>query len=59
MKPVPVLNIDFIMFIFQKPICGLSAWAVMRAAVALAKMTPRTPATTDDCLNADRISPGV
>jgi hypothetical protein len=58
-KPVPVLNFDFVMFIFQKPICGLSAWAVMSAAPALARMTPRTPATTDDCLNADRISPGV
>ena len=59
-KPVPVLNFDFVMFIFQKPICGLSAWAVMRAAAALATMTPRTPAATiDDGLNADGISPGV
>ena len=59
MKPVPVLNFDFVMFIFQKPICGLSAWAVMRAVAVLATMTPRPPATTADCLNADRISPGV
>src|SRR4029453_547010 len=59
LKPVPVLNFDFVMFIFQKPICGLSAWAVMRAALALATMTPSTLAPTDDCLNADRISPGV
>ena len=59
LKPVPVLNFEFVMFMFQKPICGLSAWAVMRAAAAQATMTLRTPATTDDCLNADRISPEV
>src|SRR5262245_34108440 len=58
LKPVPVLNFDFVMFIFQKPIWGLSASAVMRAAVALATMTPSTPATTDDCLNAICISRG-
>jgi hypothetical protein len=26
LQPVPVLNVDFVMFIFQEPICGLSAW---------------------------------
>jgi hypothetical protein len=31
----------------------------MRAAAVLATMPPSTPATTDDRLNADRISPGV
>src|SRR5262245_41863232 len=59
LKPVPVLNLDFVMFSFQKPVCGLSAWAVMRAAAALARRTPSTPATTDDCLNADPTSPEV
>src|SRR5262245_52437062 len=59
LKPVPVLDFDFVMFIVQKPICGLSAWAVMRAAAAVATMAPRTPAPTDDCLNADPISPEV
>ena len=47
------------MFIFQKPNCGVSAWAATRAATAMATITPRTPATTDDYLNADRMSPGV
>src|SRR5688572_25032228 len=59
LKPVPVLNFDFVMFIFQKPICGLSIWAAMKTAAVLATMTPRTPPTTDDCLNEDCISPGV
>src|SRR6185503_6570479 len=45
LKPVPVLNFDFSMFIFQKPIWGLPAWPARRATAATKHAMP---AATDD-----------
>src|SRR5262245_29700632 len=40
LKPVPELNFDLVMFIFQNPTCGLSVWAMITEAAATITRTP-------------------